>query len=85
MGGVFGGYNAGWNNLIFGVEGDIDYADSSNTRETFGGAALTSMDLGVHGSLRARLGYGIDRALLYLTGGNLPSSTRASITFPSPP
>ena len=69
VGGIFGGYNADWNGFVFGVEGDVDYADSSETRETFGGTALTSMDLGLHGSLRARMGYAFDRTLVYVTGG----------------
>ena len=57
---------------MFGVEGDVDGADSQHTASPFGG--LTAGDTvatrsDIKGSIRARLGVGVNRALFYATGG----------------
>lgn len=69
VGGVFGGYNFTAGNVVYGVEANVDYADSHATRRTFHGIASTGSDLGFNGALRARLGYSLDRALFYVNGG----------------
>ena len=61
-----GGY-AGWNfqngNIVYGAEGDAGY---SWLKEEKNGLEAKQ---GFEGSLRARLGYAMDPALLYVTGG----------------
>ncbi|PRD45924.1 porin family protein [Phyllobacterium phragmitis] len=61
-----GGY-AGWNfqqdNIVYGIEGDAGY---SWLKESSGGIEAKQ---GFDGSLRARVGYAMDPALLYVTGG----------------
>ncbi|WP_435655853.1 outer membrane protein [Brucella pituitosa] len=69
VGGIYGGYNFASDNFVYGLEANIDYADSKNSRDTFRGAAITHSDIGFNGALRARLGYSIDRALIYAAGG----------------
>lgn len=66
-GGRIGGF-AGWNfdvghNIILGAEGDLNYDWNKNTY--FG------VDVGtdISGSVRARAGYAIDKALLFVAGG----------------
>lgn len=60
---------ANWQNgnIVFGVEGDINYTWNENDY-LFGN---TAVEVGTDwsGSLRARLGYAMDRTLLYATGG----------------
>lgn len=63
--GGFGGYN--WqlsDSFVAGVEGDINYDWAD--RDYAGGSKLKS---GFGGSIRARAGYTIDRALIYVAGG----------------
>ena len=78
IGGAHAGYNyalpsiAGKTALVIGVEGDIDGADSQHTASPFGG--LTAGDTvatrsDIKGSIRARFGFGVNRALFYATGG----------------
>lgn len=66
-GGRFGGF-AGWNfgfgnGLVAGVEGDLNYDWNENDYVT------GTVGTGLSGSARARLGYAMDRALLYAAGG----------------
>ncbi len=62
-GGAFAGYNGQSGSFVYGVEGDVGY----NARKGTSGG-ITSKG-GVDGSLRARLGYAVGPALLYVTGG----------------
>ncbi|RCS23150.1 porin family protein [Phyllobacterium salinisoli] len=61
------GAYAGWNfqngNIVYGAEGDAGY---SWLKEEKNGLEAKQ---GFEGSLRARLGYAMDPALLYVTGG----------------
>lgn len=62
--GGFVGYN--WdlgNQLVVGLEGDLNY---DWNEETIGGA---DVDTGLNWSARARVGYAMDRALLFAAGG----------------
>lgn len=66
-GGVFGA-QAGYqvqldSNMVFGIEADASYSDFSAT------ALGTTIDNNVLGSLRGRIGYAFDTALIYATGG----------------
>jgi outer membrane immunogenic protein len=78
--GWFGGGQIGFNwqhgNVVFGIEADLQAADVSSEfgpnfvagppiTGTFTGSSKVDM----FGTVRARLGYSFDRALLYVTGG----------------
>ncbi len=71
-GGFTGGAQAGYNwqmgTFVFGLETDIQYADFGNGI-TYGAFPLTSSNGNFWGSVRGRLGFAMDRALLYVTGG----------------
>lgn len=70
--GFIGGLHAGWNwqsdALVFGIEGDVSAADIDGTY-TFPIVDEYTTDVQFTGSLRARLGFAMDRALIYATGG----------------
>ncbi len=55
------------NGVVAGVEADLDYRTKANVTPPYG-LATNSSD-GYLGTARARLGYGMDRALFYVTGG----------------
>ncbi|MBB2970419.1 outer membrane protein [Mesorhizobium sp. RMAD-H1] len=61
--GAYAGWNFQQDNFVYGVEGDAGY--SWLKEEKLGLEAKQ----GFEGSLRARLGYAMDPALLYVTGG----------------
>lgn len=67
-GGRFGGFTGyNWqfqNGLVAGVEGNLDYDWND---EDF--APGFSGESGTNGAVRARVGYGMDRVLLYAAGG----------------
>jgi outer membrane immunogenic protein len=71
--GVHGGYNWQVDRFVFGVEGDIDYADVNGSHDFgyWGGnyAGRLSLDSDWQASLRLRAGYAFDRLLVYATGG----------------
>ncbi len=67
IGGAHVGYNLQLGQYVAGVEGDVDgtgYSKSLNA-----GFATITTKIPVQGSIRLRLGVGLDRALLYVTGG----------------
>src|SRR5258708_6415178 len=70
-GGVIGG-TAGFNwqmgQVVFGVEGDLDWSGVSGTTSTLCAAGCATRN-GWLGTLRGRLGYAFDRFLPYVTGG----------------
>jgi outer membrane immunogenic protein len=67
VGGAHVGYNYQIGQIVAGIEGDVDGTGYSGTRNA--GFATVSTTIPVQGSLRARLGVALDRALLYVTGG----------------
>lgn len=65
-GGTFGAFaGANWQsgNLVFGVEGDVNYANLSGSIFAIDASAK------LEGSLRARLGYAFDRTMIYGAAG----------------
>lgn len=80
-GGVVGGtagYNFQSGQLVVGVEGDIDYADVTARQRSSIVPIIGKSRLNSFGTIRARVGYAIDRALFYGTagyaGGNIDST-----------
>ena len=68
------GYNWQFNQFVVGLEADLQFADLR--RNAFNGAVVVPgfvpfVDRGIdwYGTARGRLGYAMDRALLYGTGG----------------
>src|SRR6476659_7540278 len=77
--GVLAGYNYQVGQLVLGVEGDFEGWTVGQIRYT----AITGDFLTAHskwgGSIRGRLGYAADHALLYVTGGAAFVSNETSI------
>lgn len=69
--GVRVGYNEAFGNLVLGIEGDVDFADtSSRTTIVDGSYDWTSHVVSdLQASLRGRAGYAMDRALFFVTAG----------------
>jgi outer membrane immunogenic protein len=71
-GGLFSvnaGYNYQMGSIVLGVETDIGYSTTSAKNSYFNGSFTHSSKLSSLGTVRARLGYAVDRALFYATGG----------------
>ncbi|MBR1148150.1 outer membrane protein [Bradyrhizobium sp. AUGA SZCCT0431] len=79
--GILGGYNYQMGQLVVGIEADFQGWTVGEIRYT----AITGDFLTAHskwgGSIRGRLGYAADRALLYVTGGAAFVSNETSIPF----
>ena len=70
-GGLVGGtvgYNYQYRQLVVGLEADFDYAGVGNT-QTSAGPLTAKSNLNFADTIRARAGYAVNRALLYVTGG----------------
>ncbi|WP_293858809.1 outer membrane protein [uncultured Alsobacter sp.] len=67
------GYNYQMNNIVFGLEGDLQYADLrdkvSPAGRLAGLPAGTKNGIEWFGTVRPRVGFAADRALFYVTGG----------------
>ena len=72
-GGVYGGHigvNGQSENVVYGVEADLEYSDVyGSSRNPIGLTSSSSTDIDWQGSIRARLGVAFDRSLFYVTGG----------------
>ena len=68
VGGAHAGYNFQMGNVVYGLETDLELTDQSSSGiGSLGSTHQTDIDW--QGSLRARVGYAMDRTLLYVTGG----------------
>jgi outer membrane immunogenic protein len=70
--GWFGGGQVGYNwqftpSWVFGLEADLSGADINDSNG--GGLPITSSKTNAFGTARARLGYTVDRVMVYGTGG----------------
>ncbi len=72
------GYNYQMGQLVLGVEGDWDWASLTHDGVNAVGPYKTNIDDLV--TVRGRLGYAIDRTLLYVTGGYAGADTE--LNFP---
>jgi outer membrane immunogenic protein len=85
-GGLVGGtigYNVQSGSWVFGLEGDIDWADIRDSSTTWGlGACETKADW--FATARGRVGYAFNSAMLYATAGGAFAEVKASnATWPS--
>jgi outer membrane immunogenic protein len=79
--GILGGYNYQIGQLVLGAEGDFSGWTIGQLRYTaITGDFLTAQSKW-GGSIRARLGYAVDHALFYLTGGAAFLSNQTFIPF----
>jgi outer membrane immunogenic protein len=75
IGGVYAGYNWQVSNFVAGLEVDISNGPKGTTPQGTTGPDWScktgdcNADITYYGTVRARLGYAIDRALIYGTGG----------------
>jgi outer membrane immunogenic protein len=70
-GGMIGGtagYNYQIGNIVVGMEADLDYANVNNS-STFPGPLTTKSTSDFQDTIRGRVGYAVNRALIYATGG----------------
>ena len=78
LAGVTVGGNMQYEQFVFGVEGDFAWSGQSGSRTC--GSVTCSSDFDWTGTLRARIGYAIDPALIYATGGLAVARINTSIT-----
>ena len=91
--GLFGvnvGYNYELsNNIVLGIEADIAWSGLNNTGTNIcngeGGCVNVSSKLSSLGTVRGRIGYAFDRALLYATGGFAYGHVENAFNVPSDP
>lgn len=70
LGGVHVGLQRQDGSFVYGLEGDFDYMDVDGEFIDFSGAGSSgAAEFDYQGTLRLRLGYAVDLALLYITGG----------------
>ena len=66
IGGLHAGYNQQFGQIVLGIEGDIE---AVNLKTTALISTTQTSQINPQGSIRGRLGYAIDNALIYATGG----------------
>jgi outer membrane immunogenic protein len=85
--GATGGYNLQMGQFVVGVEGDVDWADmkrgNSFASPLGAGGASTNYQIDTMVTARGRVGYAIDRTLLFITGGYAGMETRANLSDPN--
>jgi outer membrane immunogenic protein len=69
VGGGLVGYNYQINQFVLGVEGDLTGSSLQGRHTNNLGTASVETQYGFGGGIRGRLGYAIDRTLIYATGG----------------
>jgi outer membrane immunogenic protein len=78
--GAFAGFNYQvWRSFVTGIEADIEWADIQGDESVPGGTV--GAELNWQGSIRGRLGYAIDRALVYGTGGFVLADIDTEVPF----
>jgi outer membrane immunogenic protein len=72
------GYNKQLGNVVFGVEGDMDWSGFNGTNTTAGCPGGCSTSNNWLSTVRGRVGYSVDRFLPYVTGGLAVGDIRAA-------
>jgi outer membrane immunogenic protein len=80
VGGAHVGYNYQVNQLVFGVEGDVDGTSISKSAYAPAIATTFGTRIPVEGSVRGRIGYAWDRTLFYATGGAAFADIQNTVT-----
>jgi outer membrane immunogenic protein len=62
------GFNYQWQSLVLGVEGDLEWAGYEGDDDGFDGT-IDRLEGNIQGSIRGRIGFAIDRFLVYGTAG----------------
>jgi outer membrane immunogenic protein len=83
LGGLQGGYNYQWTDwFVIGAEVDFDWSNlQSMNNVNINGQRTSSFKNMYVGTVRARLGYAADRALMYITGGYAYDSLKGTFSF----
>lgn len=64
------GYLIQNNQIVFGIEGDLEYTDIDGSFQNSSGITSSgSTEIDLQGSIRGKLGYAMDRFMPYVTGG----------------
>jgi outer membrane immunogenic protein len=79
MGGVTAGYNYQIGQFVTGLEGDLDWGDVSGRKGIDATGSYTKTDMTAFGTVRARAGIALDRALLFVTGGYAGGDVHSAI------
>lgn len=81
LGGVGVGYNWQSHNLVYGLEGDLSFAGISGSSSVCGVGAvplhLCGTKADAFGTIRGRIGFAMDKTLIYGTGGAAVARIRA--------
>jgi outer membrane immunogenic protein len=80
--GFTGGYNYQSGNLVVGGEGDFAFGHVADAANPYIGYSSTGVVENFF-SVRARVGYAMDRALFYGTGGYAGANVRGALSGPS--
>jgi outer membrane immunogenic protein len=72
------GYNRQLGNVVFGLEGDIDWSGFNGTNTTVGCPGGCSTSDSWLSTVRGRIGYSFDRVMPYATGGLAVGDIRAA-------
>ena len=72
------GYNRQLGNVVFGLEGDIDWSGFNGTNTTVGCPGGCSTSNSWLSTVRGRIGYSFDRVMPYATGGLAVGDIRAA-------
>lgn len=85
VGGIHAGYNYQMGAVVLGGEADLWYNGISSNASFAGNGAVAVLknELGWQGSIRARAGYAIDRALLFVTAGVAIAAPQTSLSASS--
>jgi len=69
VGGAQAGYNYQMGMFVLGAEADLQYAAVGNKGSSYNAQYYSGNSDGYYGTLRARVGFAFDRALIFGTGG----------------
>lgn len=79
IGGINIGYNMQSAAFVYGVEADFALSNAASKTSLEMGNLTLDSDLAALGSVRVRLGYAVDRALFYATGGLAYGQTKSKL------
>jgi outer membrane immunogenic protein len=81
IGGLQGGYNYQMNWALIGAEVDFDWSNVTSARAYSIDVQSSQFKTNYVGTVRARLGYVMDRALMYITGGYAYSGIKGNYAY----